>query len=302
MLKYLLYFAFLFSAAKGRAQGIYALGIAQDGGFPHMGCTKKCCTAAWGDDALKKFVVSLAVVDTAEKKWWLVEATPDIKSQLHYFQQLTKGQYPYLPEGIFVTHAHIGHYTGLMQLGREVMGTQNIKIYAMPKMQQYLETNGPWSQLVGLHNIKLMHIGADSALALTPRISFTPLLVPHRDEYSETVGFKIKTGSRTTLFIPDIDKWGKWQHSIIDEVKGVDVALLDGTFFGNTELPGRDMSEVPHPFVEETMQLFANESPATKAKVCFIHFNHTNPLLLDKEKQLQLTKAGFNFAKQGQKW
>jgi len=29
----------------------------------------------------------------------------------------------------------MGHYTGLMHFGREVMGTNNLPVYAMPKMK-----------------------------------------------------------------------------------------------------------------------------------------------------------------------
>ncbi len=301
MLKTLLIVALCFVVLPATAQQVYVLGIAQDGGFPHLGCAKKCCAVAWEHPEIKRSVVALAVVDTPSRQWWLVEATPDIKEQLQNFKMLTGGRYPYLPAGIFITHAHIGHYTGLMQLGREVMNTKNVPVFAMPKMKVYLETNGPWSQLATLGNIKLEPIAADSTVRLSGALAITPFLVPHRDEFSETVGFKLKTGDKKFLFIPDIDKWSKWQRNIIEEVKAVDIALLDGTFYSDTELPGRNMSEVPHPFILETMQLFRDESDATRAKVHFIHFNHTNPLLLDKKKQHEVTKAGYKIAQQGAK-
>ena len=88
---------------------VIVLGVAQDGGYPHLGCEKECCTKAWANDSLKKNVVALALVDPIEKKWYLFEATPDIHKQLQLFKTLTKGIYNYLPSGIFITHAHIGH-------------------------------------------------------------------------------------------------------------------------------------------------------------------------------------------------
>ena len=278
---------------------IISLGVAQDGGYPHMGCMKPCCTMAWSNDSMKRWVVCLALVDPVTRKWWLFEATPDIKDQLHYFQTLTHGQYHFLPDGIFVTHAHIGHYTGLMELGREVMSTKDLPVYALPKMKAFLETNGPWSQLVTLHNIALQPLQADSFIHLTDQISVKTCTVPHRDEYSETAGFMINTDGKKYLFIPDVNKWEKWDRSIINEVKKVDLAFVDATFYDGNELPGRNMSEVPHPFVAETMKLFDGETPATKAKVCFIHFNHTNPLLWDAAKQKEVETKGFHFAKQG---
>ncbi len=175
---------------------IMVLGVSQDGGYPHTGCSKRCCTMAWENDSMRRYVVSLALVDPISRKWWLFEATPDMKMQLRYFQALTKGRYNFLPDGIFVTHAHIGHYTGLMELGKEVMGTVGVPVYTLPKMKTFLETNGPWSQLVKLNNIKLISMQADTAIFLTPSVSVSASPVPHRDEYSETAGFKINTPNK----------------------------------------------------------------------------------------------------------
>jgi pyrroloquinoline quinone biosynthesis protein B len=280
---------------------LMTLGIAQDGGYPHMGCTKHCCNDAWKNSSIKRYVVSLALVDSVNKKWWLFEATPDIKEQLHYFNVLTGGRYNYLPDGIFITHAHIGHYTGLMQLGKEVMGANDVPVYALPKMKSFLEANGPWSQLVSQHNIELEPMQPGNGIYLSAIISVTPILVPHRDEYSETAGFKIHTARKNYLFIPDINKWKKWDKNIVEEVRSVDVALLDGTFYDSTELPGRNMSEVPHPFVMETMSLFDKADAVTRSKVYFIHLNHTNPLMWDERKQKGVRKEGFNIAWQGER-
>lgn len=278
---------------------IQVLGVAQDGGYPHIGCSKQCCKMAWENPEMKRYVVALAIVDSANNKWWLMEATPDIREQLQYFRQLTNGRYRYRPDGIIITHAHIGHYTGLMQLGREAMGAKNMPVYVLPKMKQYLEDNGPWSQLVRLNNITInaLHTGVD--IALSNNISLQAIVVPHRDEYSETAGYKITAGKKY-LFIPDIDKWSKWRNNITDEVRQTDIALLDATFYDNTELPGRSIEEIPHPLVTETIQLFDTVHDTVKHHLHFIHINHTNPLLWDKQKQQYLERKGFRIAQQGQ--
>ena len=287
------------SAEEPKSSYIIVLGIAQDGGYPHMGCQKECCKMAWKNPKLRKNVVSLALVDPLNKKWWLFEATPDIKQQLQDFKSQTKEQYPYLPEGIFITHAHIGHYTGLMEFGREVMATNKIKVYILPKLKAFLEQNGPWSQLVKLNNIDLIELNADKPISIINN-SVTAFTVPHRDEYSETAGFKIITPTKKYLFIPDVDKWNKWNKNIISEIKNVDIAMIDATFFTNTELGNRAISEVPHPLVTETEKLLQNEDLIIKNKVYFIHFNHTNPLLWDLNTQKEVLRNGFHLAKQGQ--
>lgn len=276
---------------------VVVLGVVQDGGSPHIGCEKICCSTTRADST-KKFTTSLALADPSAKKWWLFEATPDITAQLRLFQVKTNGMFPYLPEGIFLTHAHMGHYAGLMYLGREAMNTKNVSVYVLPKMKSFLENNGPWSQLVSLNNISLKQITVDQAEKLTNDISVTAITVPHRDEFSETAGFKIISTSKKYLFIPDIDKWEKWNRNIIDEVKQVDIAFLDATFYSGDELPGRDIKEVPHPLVTETLSLF---NPKEASKIYFIHFNHTNPLLWNMEKKEAFLKSGYQLAVQATK-
>jgi pyrroloquinoline quinone biosynthesis protein B len=267
-----------------------------------MGCSKQCCTKAWANSATRRDVVSLALVDPTSNKWWLFEATPDIKEQLHSFQTITKGKYNYLPDGIFITHAHIGHYTGLMQFGREVMGTKEIPVYVLPKMKNYLETNGPWSQLVSLHNITLVTLENEKTVIPASGISIETFTVPHRDEYSETAGFKISTTAKSYLFIPDINKWEKWDKKIIDKINGVDVAFIDATFYDDGELSGKRISEVPHPFVVETMSTFNSENKLARSKIHFIHLNHTNPLLWDDAKQRVVYDKGYRIAIEGHQY
>ncbi len=279
---------------------LVVLGIAQDAGYPQIGCEKECCAAYWQDKEEKKYITSLALVDRKSNQYWLFEATPDITQQLHTLQSYLFTKNNYSPAGIFITHAHIGHYSGLMQLGREAMGAKAIPVWAMPRLDSFLKNNGPWSQLVSLNNIQLQGLKADTAISLNASLKVTPVKVPHRDEFSETVGFIIQSDQKKILFIPDIDKWEKWDKDILAEVGKVDMALLDGTFYKNGELPGRSMSEVPHPFVEESLEKFSSLSSVEKSKIVFIHFNHTNPLLKKESAEKKKVKAdGFGVAEQG---
>ncbi|MGG8496744.1 MBL fold metallo-hydrolase [Tenacibaculum sp. TC6] len=272
------------------------LGVAQDAGYPQIACTKQCCTATYKNPTLKRMVSCIGLVDPINNESWMFDATPDFTKQAKLLTNYVKEKE--VPDGIFLTHGHIGHYTGIMYLGREAMSAAKVPVYAMPRMREYLTNNGPWSQLVSTKNIALQPIQNDTTLMLNQRIAVTPLQVPHRDEYTETVGYMIHYGKKKALFIPDIDKWQKWERSIVEYIKEVDIAFLDATFFKNGEI-NRDMSEVPHPFVEESMQLFENLTPEDKKKIYFIHFNHTNPLLEEgSEAQKQVQAKGFRIAKE----
>jgi len=202
--------------------------------------------------------------------------------------------------GVFLTHAHIGHYTGLMHFGHEANGSSNVPVYAMPRMVEFLSTNGPWDQLVRYQNIRLISLSDGTPVAFEKTLRVTPLQVPHRDEYSETVGYSIEGPNKTAVFIPDIDKWARWDKGIRDIVRASDYALVDATFFADGELPGRDMSKILHPFVSESMALFEDLTEEEKSRVIFIHMNHTNPLLIDgSPAQVEVERRGFRFAHEG---
>ena len=275
---------------------VQILGIVQDAGYPHIGCEKDCCELVKPGDY---FVSCIGLVDKANSKRYLFDATPDMHNQLNLLEKFPKGN---LIDGIFLTHAHIGHYTGLMYLGREGLGGNKIKVYALNRMAAFLRKNGPWDQLIKLKNINIQTISNKNFIKLSKNILVIPIKVPHRDEYSETVGYKIIGKTKKILFIPDIDKWNEWDKDIIEEIKLVDYALIDGTFYNGLELD-RDMSEIPHPSIEETIELFLNQPVSERNKIYFIHINHTNPILTNKNGVKDLIESyGFNVSKRGLKF
>ena len=298
---FIFYVTVLVTALPAKANDeayLFVLGVAQDAGYPQVGCYEEHCMPGWEDPSLRRGATSIALIDPAAKIKYLFEATPNLPEQLYALEKEAPSE-QYELEGIFLTHAHMGHYAGLMFLGHEAMGGKDIPVYAMPRMQSYLRSNGPWSQLVEFNNIALQPLAHDKAVTLAG-MSVTPLLVPHRDEFSETVGYLIKGANKSALFIPDINKWSVWETEIAQIIQTVDYALLDATFYGDGELPGRDMSKVPHPLVTETMQALSGLSVEDRNKVWFIHMNHTNPLLNPDSEEANTVRAnGFNIAIEG---
>jgi len=278
-------------AAAPAAPYALLLGIAQDGGYPQAGCNRPDCIAAWRNPKLRQRVASLAIIDPQSHQRWIIDATPDFPSQLRTLDETERREKDTpLLDGILLTHAHIGHYLGLAQLGREVLGTRSIKTYAMPRMREFLEHAGPWDQLVHLHNIEIVPIEDGVEIALNERIHVTPIRVPHRDEYSETVGFIVRGPSRSILWLPDIDKWERWSTPLESVLARVDVAYIDGTFYDASELPGRDLREIPHPLISETMARLA--SSPLRTKVRFIHLNQSNPLLRERRAGIVIGRDG----------
>jgi pyrroloquinoline quinone biosynthesis protein B len=269
------------------------LGIAQDGGVPHAGCRQPLCVEARRDPAKRQRVASLGLLDPAARKRFLIDATPDFAGQME-----TLGG---LPDGILLTHAHIGHYLGLAQLGREVLGARRVPIYCTPSMAKFLRENKPWSRLVALENVSIHEIEPGAEVALTPGLSATAIRVPHRDEDSDTVAYLVRGPARAILWLPDIDKWEKWDRRLEDLLEDPAVtAFVDGTFFSADEIPGRSLAEIPHPLVPETAARLAGV-PSTKGRVFFVHLNHTNRLLRDEDARSALAARGFGVAKEGQR-
>ncbi len=211
---------------------VIVLGTAQDGGYPQAGCHETCCDKAWGNTSLRRNVSCIAIVDPKNKEQWIFDATPDIKHQLQLLKNKSKINNV---SGVFLTHAHIGHYTGLMYFGKEAISTKNLPVFCMPKMKSFIKNNAPWSQLVDIKNITLKSLQDSSEVILNSKIKVIPFLVPHRNEYSETVGYKLIINKTTIVFIPDIDKWEDWNKNVIEIIKDVDYAFLDATFYDNTE-------------------------------------------------------------------
>ncbi len=263
----------LIASPQAVAKGweLVVLGIAQDGGMPHPGCTKSPCADVRAGKRLAEKVSCLGLLNRELGLAYMIDATPDFPAQLH---ALTGRE---APDGIFLTHAHIGHYTGLMVLGKEAMAAKGVPVYGTSRMTEFLTRNGPWSLLVENKYIELRTLAPGRAVELAGGLRVTPMLVPHRDEFTDTVGFLIEGPRAKALFIPDIDKWEKWDRSIRELADQVDYVLLDGTFASTDELPGRDIAQVPHPLMSETRALLEG----SRAKLWFIHVNHSNPALVD---------------------
>ena len=284
----------------------FVLGRAQDGGMPHLGCEKQCCVDA-RNDGKEEYPACLGIHDTQTGKLLLIEATPAIEKQVSLLHKLSgvknRDRTPF--DALLLTHAHIGHYGGLIQLGREVASTKEIPTYVTKRMAHFLTTNGPWSQLVKFKQISLRILPDTNHISTT----FSPIedllveaiKVPHRDEFSDTVAFKIHGPNKTVLFVPDIDRWEGNEKLLERLLEGVNVAYIDATFYDGRELPGRDMTKIPHPMMIDTMELLSTYATEHPGAIRFIHLNHTDPAFSDHDVQRQINERGFRIAEQGER-
>ena len=285
---------------------VRVLGVAQDGGLPHAACRCERCEAARHDPRLASGVASLGIIDPAagQGEVFLVDATPDIVEQLILLEDARRAPIGHVDraplDGVLLTHAHMGHYLGLAHLGFEAVSVKGLPVWASQRMVDFLADNAPWDQLVNTGGILPRALSPNTPLVLTEQITVTPLWVPHRGEYTDTVGYRISGPRKTLLYVPDCSPWERWEVPLERALEGVDIALLDATFYSGDELPGRDLSKIGHPLVVDTMDRLQSRVDSGSLEVWFIHLNHSNPALDPQSTERQaITRRGFGVASTG---
>lgn len=287
------------------------LGNMQDAGLPHAGCTCARCAAAFEDPSRVQYAACLGIVDMRKKRdtelhgedverhrekarVYIIDATPDIKFQLNLLAKAL-GPHPQRanrlrqPDGIFLTHAHMGHIGGLPQLSKEAMFVQGLPIYATPPLCDLIGQTQLWSPLVA--ELDFRPIPGGTTVDLGEGLTVTAVPVPHRDEWGVgTVAFRIQGPQKSLLYLPDIDAWDQWPEADAT-LSGVDVALVDASFYSPDELGGR--APVAHPLVTDTMTRFGHLAD----RLILTHLNHTNVVLAEgSAAETAVRRAGFRIA------
>lgn len=271
------------------------LGSGQDGGLPQLGARMAADAAARLDPLAVRLGPSVALLGE-DGRCFLVDVSPDIKEQESRLLRIPAyaartGHNPF--DGALLTHAHMGHYLGLAHFGREAANTRDLPVWCTAAMAAFLRNNAPWDQLVSLRNVDLRELSPPASVQPWPGLSLRPIPVPHRGEYTDTVGVSI---NNSVLYVPDIDSWAAWPASR-EEVRRHRVCILDATFFSAAELPGRNLKEISHPFIEDTLAYFREE--AKGRRIILTHFNHSNPVCDPGSPQAKrVHEAGFELAQE----
>ncbi len=241
---------------------------------------------------------SLAVIGP-EGAVVLLDASPDIRLQSQAL--LGSDVYPTdrdtFLDGVFVTHAHMGHYAGLLHFGNEAASADHLPLFGTERFLSYIEDNEPWAALTRSGHLDPIPIDGMSA-AIDSGLSIAAIAVPHRDEYSDTVALSVSVdGQPWMLYLPDIDDWSSWDDAE-EEIASHEIALLDATFSSVDELPGRDVAQIRHPLVPDTLERFSHLTADTQ--IVLTHINHSNPLGNPAAGiTQQTTAAGFTVAYDG---
>lgn len=254
------------------------LGVAQDGGVPHYGCTCETCDSARENPEKRRYPTSLQLT-TDDGDQYLVDASPDLRFQVR--QPV---------DGVILSHVHYGHVTGLLQFGREVAATTEIPVYCTPGVADFLRENAPYRLLLERGNVDVREIDLGESLAFGAG-TVECISVPHRhDMGTDTLAFRF-TKERSLYYVSDVDYL---TDDVVAAIRESDIALVDGTFWSDDELP--NIESVPHPRASETIATLNDAD----TDVYFTHLNHTNPLLNpESPERKRVEEAGMALAKRG---
>ncbi|MHA1125643.1 MAG: MBL fold metallo-hydrolase [Candidatus Heimdallarchaeota archaeon] len=271
---------------------LLVLGSGQDAGVPQINCGCINCVAARKNPALRRLGPSIAIFDEEEEHCYIFDASPDLKPQIDMikgFISRVKTHKDLPISGIFLTHAHFGHCSGLWSLGKECCDAREVMVYCSKKMEGFLKNNHPFKHLLERNNLSLSIMETNQDYPFE-NFSISTFDVPHRNEYADTVGYIINH-TKKILYLPDLDVW---TDELVTLVNSVDLALIDGSFISHDELPR--LTKVPHPPIKKTMEFFKE----TNTEIYFTHFNHTNPVLQKNGKEREnVLKKGFKLTYDG---
>jgi pyrroloquinoline quinone biosynthesis protein B len=242
---------------------LIVLGSGQDGGTPQFGTP---------DGVGRDRCASSVAVVASDGLVLLFDASPDIRAQSQRLPRRDPGTEPV--DAVFITHAHMGHYAGLLHFGKEAAATHGVPLFAPKSVIAFLDTNEPWATLFSEGHFD--PVALNTATASVGGIDVQAIPVPHRSEHSSACGFSVSVeGEPWLLYTPDIDSWDMWPDAEA-ELTRHRVSLIDAAFSDPNELPLRPMSEVRHPMVPDTIDRFAHI--ATQRRLVLTHINHTNAL------------------------
>ncbi|MFB6294766.1 MAG: MBL fold metallo-hydrolase [Candidatus Nanohaloarchaea archaeon] len=256
------------------------LGSVQDGGVPHLGCTCATCERARDDPSQQRYATSMKVYHEENDVTYLFDASPDIRFQLS----------DEFLDGIFLSHGHLGHISGLLYLGKESFNANMVDVHCSESVADFMHDSYPYRLLIDRNNIVVNeHEDGDHVELMDLQV--VPVEVVHRYVPTDMHAFRIESDDTTLFYMTDIDYW---TDDAIEEVENADIAVVDGCFWSKEEIDRYE--RVPHPPIKESLDVFAD----TDTDIIFTHMNHTNPVLdPDSEERQQVEDAGFRVADEG---
>ncbi len=287
---------------------VTVLGSAQDGGFPEWDCNCLNCRLS-RQNALKfRFRSSLAV-ESENGCIVVLDASPDLKSQISmlrpYSRRISEAYAGRVApiDAILITHAHWGHIMGLLELSAGY--PFKIPVYCSHYVASIIRSSRIFKSLVDGNFIDIIEFGDGDVLDVVDwrgrrtGLKFEAFKVPHREDFTDTYGFKVFDKKSSIVYIPDIKTLS---NNILSRIEGSNALFFEGTFYWEDELwrisgIRRTSTELGHIPMVESLSILKELQVNLKY---YIHLNHTNPTLRsNSDERRTIEKAGLKIAFDG---
>ena len=301
---------------------IRVLGAAAGGGYPQWNCNHPNSRLARqkSPQAIARTQSSIAV-SLDKKKWFIFNASPDLRQQLWNNPELMPSEeHPlrYSPiMGVLLTNADVDHTAGLINL-RE---SQSFNLYGTERVLGVLEKNSMFNVL-NPKFVKRSPIKLNEELRLKytdnteSGITVTPFAVPGKvalwledeskgDNFGsveeDTIALEVKgpKGNTEFFYIPGCASMPDW---LKEKVSNSNLILFDGTLWTDDEMikdnvgikTGQRMGHMSMSGKDGSIEAFKELN--IKRKI-FIHINTTNPALLENSNERKIAnKAGWEIS------
>jgi len=292
---------------------VHILGSAAGGGFPQWNCNcVNCAGLRTGSLRAKPRTQSSVAVSSDGKRWSLLNASPDLRTQISAFPDLqpTSEVRSSAIDSVLLSDAELDHITGLLTL-RE---SQPVRLYCTSRVFDWVFASNPiFAALNQPERLRVTKVEDRKPEAIGCGLGFEPLFVsgkvptyvkpapPNPD--GVTVAYKLtdaRAGS-SLLYVPAIKAI---DDRFIAMASGCDCLMFDGSFWSENEMElrgagTRTASAMGHIPISGPAGSLTRLSDLRTRKI-YTHINNTNPILDENSVERRtVEKAGWEVAEDG---
>jgi len=300
---------------------IRVLGSAAGGGFPQWNCACVNCRGVREGliHAVPRSQESVCL-SADDGDWFLINASPDIRSQIESFGPLHPRKSRATPiQAIFLTNGDLDHCLGLLSLRENhrlvIYGTESVhrgftEGNVLYRTLQRFADQVTWRTLkLGVEETVLRADGYPSGLTVKamavpgkPPVHLEGLVSSDNPEINVGLRFRQVSNGRVLTYLSAV---GRITPSVVEGLEGADCVMFDGTFWSSDELsaPGflqKSAEELAHWPVGGPEGSLSMLSKITAPRRLFIHINNTNPMLREDSPERKIVEAtGWEVARDG---
>jgi pyrroloquinoline quinone biosynthesis protein B len=286
------------------------LGSAAGGGSPQWNCGCPVCTAVRSRAGLARTQSSVAV-SADRRRWFLINASPDVRTQIEAFPGLHPHDDRTTPlAAILLTDAELDHTLGLLLLREARAG---LVLYATPAVHETLcAGSGILRTLERYCPVEWRAVHPGAGLALADGLSCRAFDVPTTKRarfgagvaHGRVVGYRLtdERSGGTLVYLPGVQSL---TPALRAEIKGCDCLLIDGTCWRDDELvrlglAGKTSREMGHLPIDGPDGSLGRLPSLGVGRTIFVHMNNTNPILLaDAPERRIVEESGMEVAVDG---